>query len=579
MQKFPVIKTSVKGFSLQPLEKKHASFYVELLNDPSVQKTLFRSPRVVKEEAFLNSLEAMHGEKIKEITYILTLTDDRQKIYFGYVKIKLIDWTSKSAYLSVAIKNDPRFRGKGYSTVCYNAFFKYLFSIGFLKIYGRTYEENIATIKLNFTTGFRFIGRQKNFVIYNENQSQDALYFEKLHPALLTSYNNKYSQILLPLYRRLHSYLKENDTLATLEIPLNIKGQIQKWTDKKGKYIPRFKYKTERIKSFLDDMDILKKEVDLFQKKNKTLLPLDWQKYIERIQDHLSARKTLAESIGTNKYLQANKEHYFAGIPTEFGRMAQQDSLSYNGDVSHGSMYVLPMDIILKTAKMISREFFGGHFKVTPSESSSPGGISFTKGTLSISKNHHWTKRSFASFMVHESVHAIVHLNAYQSGLYLLSLGFTPGYLSFQEGLAVYLTQFVTGIQKAQPRSFLYWRMKKYFADLPIYEVFEALKDDRIYKHHTADEQKELLARFWRAQQDSTALPTFKRLAYLPSSLYVADFLKSRKVNDYLWAPIAAEDYLTMSSQFLGRDLPLDLETLIKIKNRTAELLSDTKEE
>lgn len=188
MQNYPTLSTEIRGLQLQPLQSKHLGFMVNLLSHPEIQRTLFRVKTKVTKEKQSKSIEKMYSDPPKEITYVLTLKSLFAEKYIGYVKIKLIDWDIKSCYISIAIDPAPEYRGKGYAKACYNSFFQYLFSLGFMKIYGRTYENNLATIKLNQTTGFRFIGRQKSFVLYPENYSLDALFFEKLNPVLEQQY-------------------------------------------------------------------------------------------------------------------------------------------------------------------------------------------------------------------------------------------------------------------------------------------------------------------------------------------------------------------------------------------------------
>lgn len=185
MPKYPVIKTSLPGFVLQPLQSKHIPFLVQLLSNPEIQATLFRKPTAIDSEKEAKALERMYEKSpSKEITYILTITKLMAETYIGYVTIKLIDWNVKSCYLSVALLPDQQYRGKGYAKHCYDAFFAYLFSIGIMKIYGRTHENNIPTIKLNEATGFQLIGRQHSFILYPNKTRQDDLLFERLNPEL-----------------------------------------------------------------------------------------------------------------------------------------------------------------------------------------------------------------------------------------------------------------------------------------------------------------------------------------------------------------------------------------------------------
>jgi len=200
MKNYPTIKTAIKGLVLQTLQNKHLPFLVSLLSNKEIQKTLFRVPTHISEEKEAKALDKMYNTSPpKEIMYILTLKSLLTETYLGYVTIKLIDWNVKSCYLSVAILPDSIFRGKGYAKACYDAFFEYLFSLGLMKIYGRTNETNIATIKLNEATGFRFIGRQTGFMLYPDNTSQDDLFFERLNPEI----NKKYSKILFNQQKKL----------------------------------------------------------------------------------------------------------------------------------------------------------------------------------------------------------------------------------------------------------------------------------------------------------------------------------------------------------------------------------------
>jgi RimJ/RimL family protein N-acetyltransferase len=192
MQKFPTLNTSIKGLILAPLQEKHINFIVSMLNKPTVQKTLFRTKTTVTAEKERSSIEKMYAnEKPSVITYILTQKKLLSETYIGYVKIKLIDWSIQSCYVSIAIDDNPQLRGKGFAKATYEAFFPYLYTLGIKKIYGRTYENNIPTIKLNFATGFRLIGRQKYFISYPDNTSLDALLFEKLHPEIDQQIPNK----------------------------------------------------------------------------------------------------------------------------------------------------------------------------------------------------------------------------------------------------------------------------------------------------------------------------------------------------------------------------------------------------
>ena len=212
MKNFPTLKTTVPELVLQPLDKKHLPFIVTLLNDTEVQKTLYRVPTKVTLEKESKALDRMYGdEKPKEITYILTIKSFLSEKYIGYVKIKLIDWTVWSCYISVAILPDTAFRGKGYSKASYLAFFDYLFSLGMMKIYGRTYENNLPTIKLNESTGFRFIGRQTDFILYPNKTTLDALFFEKLNPKLELDYTKRYAKDLDELSSILKKISEDRD--------------------------------------------------------------------------------------------------------------------------------------------------------------------------------------------------------------------------------------------------------------------------------------------------------------------------------------------------------------------------------
>lgn len=208
MQKYPTLKTAKQSFTLQPLQAKHVPFLVKLLSEPEIQATLFRKPTPIDEEKEARALEKMYDKSPpKEITYILTLSKLLSETYIGYVKIKLIDWAVKSCYLSVALLPNPEYRGQGYAKTCYDTFFEYLFSLGIMKIYGRTHENNIATIKLNEATGFRLVGRQTAFILYPNGAKQDDLLFERLNPELEKrvhvndSANLNLLQLLAPVQR------------------------------------------------------------------------------------------------------------------------------------------------------------------------------------------------------------------------------------------------------------------------------------------------------------------------------------------------------------------------------------------
>lgn len=193
MQNYPTLKTSIPFLQLQPLQRKHLPFMVELLSIPEIQRLLYRVPTKISLEKEEKAIQWMYeSEKAKEITYILTIKKVFTEKYIGYVKIKIIDWSVKSCYISIAILPNSEYRGKGYAKATYDSFFEYLFSLGFMKIYGRTYEQNISTIKLNKATGFDFVGRQHDFVLYPDDTSLDALLFEKLNPLLAKKYQKPY---------------------------------------------------------------------------------------------------------------------------------------------------------------------------------------------------------------------------------------------------------------------------------------------------------------------------------------------------------------------------------------------------
>jgi RimJ/RimL family protein N-acetyltransferase len=194
MQSYPTLKTSIPYLQLQPLAAKHVPFLVDLLSDEEIQRSLYRIPTVVTAEKEMKSLANMYSdEKPKEITYVLTIKKLFTEKHIGFVKIKLIDWSVKSCYLSVAILPNPEYRGKGYAKVAYDSFFQFLFELGFMKIYGRTYETNTSTIQLNKATGFTFVGRQRDFVLYPNDTSLDALLFERVNPLLSEKYQKLYS--------------------------------------------------------------------------------------------------------------------------------------------------------------------------------------------------------------------------------------------------------------------------------------------------------------------------------------------------------------------------------------------------
>lgn len=237
MQNYPLLKTSIPFLQLQPLAKKHLPFLVELLSLKDIQRLLFRIPTNVTIEKQAKSLEKMYTEdKPKEITYILTVKKLFSEKFVGYVKIKLIDWEVMSCYLSVALLPDTEYRGKGFAKAAYDSFFTYLFSLGFMKIYGRTYETNIPTIKLNFATGFRFIGRQTDFILYPNSTSLDALFFEKLNPILKNEFRKPFTETLAifeEILKPLHiARENSNVTKSTLEQAISSLSAL------KGKSLP-----------------------------------------------------------------------------------------------------------------------------------------------------------------------------------------------------------------------------------------------------------------------------------------------------------------------------------------------------
>jgi len=574
--KFPALKTKDTNFILEPLVESHQKFYVSLLNEQSVQKTLFRKPRTVRSESFFKTLTAMYSQPPKGIVYILTVKKFLQKIPIGYVKIKLIDWELKSAYISIAITDNSDYRGKGYSTLCYEFLFEYLFSKGFLKFYGRTYEENIATIKLNIRTGFRFIGRQKHFVVSSEQIFQDALFFEKLNPIINTSFKNDFQDQLSAIYRIQTAYNTKGKSITQLEKPINFRQEFKKWKGMKGSYVPRFLYDKHAIVNKITDTE--NALTDTLESANSSKdTPIDWIQYINRIQNYLQLRKKNLESIDTTQFNTTNKNLYLADLDDSYLTMAERISMSVTSTASRkeNSSKRLSTEQVLIFSEEYINTFFAKKIQISLSAKSAAGSVNFSNNKLNLSTLHNYTAKNLAKTLFHESIHLINHLNAYEAKKPLLSIQSTPGANWFQEGLAVYLTQSFFEDTLFPKRSLVSWKLKSMFDKTTVKELYS-----EIYETETlqmSDKEKDLLIeRFWRGINEDEMQYTHRRLQYLPGFLRVSDFLKTHDIENYLWGMLAEKDYDFLFSQFIGEKPQYPLSSLFAMKAKLIELIDAT---
>jgi RimJ/RimL family protein N-acetyltransferase len=573
MPKFAELKTERKELILVPLDKKHKQFYIELLNDKKIQKTLFRAFRTVTEDAFDKTYEKMYADKVKEIVYVMEIKKFLKRHPIGYMKINLIDWTNKSCYISVAISADENTRGKGYAKAAYNSFFNFLFTLGFHKVYGRTYEENIPTIKLNRATGFRFIGRQKHFVLYEKNVSQDALFFERLSDKLDHSFQNKHMVLLLPVYQKIKEYLSDGKSLPTLEKPKNLKAELKKWYDNKGSYIPQFEYNTDEISIFVARTKALEDFLATFLAENQHKLPFDWQQHLKRFIENARLRRELAESIGTKQYQTANMAFYFAEIPKEsiqqvkniVSQKQKQPKATFSGGKKK-----LPAEQICET---VVHSIFGNEVRIVGSPKMAPGGLNFTSRELSISTLIPWTTKKLQKFIVHESTHLITHLNAYRANLPLLSIGFTPGYLWFNEGIATYIADTLCTNDEFPKRAIVNWRLKAIFESSSPKTLYKNIMSDELFSKLDPEECFTFIYRFWRGIDGDSLQFSYKRLTYLPGFLFVKELAQKQSLNSFLYGTLAYNDHEYLFSQFFGRNLTYDLNTLFAVKTKAIEAI------
>lgn len=578
MPKFSELKTERKELVLVPLDKKHKQFYLDLLNDKKIQKTLFRTFRTVADDAFDKTFEKMYADKVKEIVYVMETKKLFKRLPIGYMKINLIDWTNKSCYISVAISADENTRGKGYAKAAYNSFFNFLFTLGFHKVYGRTYEENIPTIKLNRATGFRFIGRQKHFVLYEKNVSQDALFFERLSDKLEHSFQNKHMVLLLTVYQKIKEYLSEGKSLPTLEKPKNLTSELRKWYESKGSYIPQFQYNTDEISIFVAKTKTLEDFLQTFLAENQHKIPFDWQKHIQRFIENAKLRRELAESIGKKQYQEANKAFYFAELPQE--SIQNTESIVSQRQKPPNSLLSkktksLPAEHICET---VVNGIFGNEVRVIGSPKMAPGGLDFTIRELRISKLIPWTTKKLQKFIVHESTHLITHLNAYKANLPLLSIGFTPGYLWFNEGLATYIADTLCTNDEYPQRAIINWKLKKIFESSTIKTLYRNIITDEIFSKLDTEERFTFIYRFWRGINGESLQFSYKRLTYLPGFLFVKELAQKQSLNNFLHGTLAYNDYEYLFSQFLGRNFTYDLNTLFAVKTRAIESIIKAKQ-
>lgn len=298
MQRFPILRTKIKHLKLVPLSPKHKEFYTLLLNEPSIQKTLFRTPRIVTESAFIKAFNRMYGkpdelfskiEQTKAITYILVTTDNKTKTQkpFGYIKLNLFDWINKSCYLALATLPNKEFRGKGYATEALLSAFKYLESLGIWKVYARTYEINTATINLNERVGFRFIGRQNKFVLKKENLSIDAFFYERLSEKFSDSYSKAVDFSLQKLYFALRDYELSYKSVIDLEKPKNAKYELKIWFERQGNYVPKFTYDTQAIKKGIKARKKLVVTIKTHLSEANSIPP-HWNSYFENLITEIS---------------------------------------------------------------------------------------------------------------------------------------------------------------------------------------------------------------------------------------------------------------------------------------------------
>ena len=570
-QSFPTLKTVQKGIILEPLAEKHAKFYISLLNEPSVQKTLFRTPHTVKPESFHKSLEKMQLSPPQEIVYILSQKKLLGSTPFGYIKLKLIDWYQRSAYISVAITDKTEFRGKGYSAICYNAIFEYLFSKGFLKIYGRTFEENVATIKLNLKTGFRFIGRNKYFMVSTKDTTQDALFFEKLSPAIASDLTHQLKDPLQKVYD-IHMKYNENDQPITqLEKPINFKEEFAQWKKTKGNYVPQFRYNTELIQEKITKTKETIAELNKFCEETENM-PLDWKEFIKRGIGYLELKQKDLVAIGTPDFNKTNKDLYLAQLEERF--IAQAEKIAENGSKpkKQKETVLSQNDVSFKTQAFIT-QFFKGAVTVELKDKSAAGSVNFQRRVLSLSTKYSYTASSLQRTLFHESIHLINHLNALQFQSPLLSIQTTPGANWFQEGLATYFTHTFFEETEYPYKSTLNWKLKQLFDSSSPRELYDAIYSNEMSLISEKDKDL-LLERFWKGVSGDSLQYTHKRLQYLPGFLFVKELFSTETEQDYLKGILSPVDYTLLFSQFMGRDFRYSLSTLFAIKASLVSLFT-----
>jgi hypothetical protein len=439
-----------------------------------------------------------------------------------------------SCYLSVAILNTPEFRGQGYSTACYDSFFEYLFSLGFMKIYGRTYEENTPTIKLNFRTGFRFIGRQKHFLIKKGQSTQDALFFEKLNPLLETSYTNMHYDTLLPLYRKLKEHISKEIPLQRLERPLNGIAELNKWTENNGSYLPKFQYDTKGIQETIRLNQLVLNDLEETLKK---VLPLHWKKYLENVRTSIYDKIELLKSIGTVKHEKLNSSYHIA---------RENTFLNSNTLVETTLMKSSKKNSILKEVNSQFRETFGKGIEIEESPNIRIPEFLFTKNKLLLPIIHHLTRSEATFYLTYAAIIVSQYLNGYTSGFQLLSLPLSSESM-FHKNEALYLASMLGDVPK---------QIDDYISAIGTIK--------KIQKFHIARIPKQIFTEL----KDSIVIDALHQ-SVIGINKNKLIFTKSFETT---FAAFLENDLL--SSVFLDRDLTYTFEAILKLRKNITAILT-----